>query len=174
MLVGKRVTCAVLVVLAAGLFLAGCGGGGESSTSVTTSGEPLSKQELVAQGDAICQNASDQFAQLQQNPPTTAEGVATLTQRVIEITETQVSQLRELKPPASLQSALDDYLEALEKNIAVLRQGLKAAEQNDVTGYQVAQAKSAQEQVQRLELARAVGFKECSRPAGSAPSGTGG
>jgi hypothetical protein len=175
MLAGKRIECAALAVLAAGLALAGCGGGSGSSTSTTTAGgEQLTKQELIAQGDSICQRASDDFEQLQQNPPTTAEGAATLTQRLIDITETQVSQLRELTPPPALQSSLDDYLKALDKNIAVLKQGLKAAQQNDAPGYAKAQAKTVKDQVQRLELARAVGFKECSRPAGTAPGSAGG
>ena len=154
--------------------MASCGGGGGSSTSSTTSGEPLTKHELIAKGDAICRQASEQFNHLRESPPTTAEEVATLTRRVIDIQATQLSQLRDLNAPSSLQSNLADYLKALEKNIAVLKQGLRAAKQNDVAGYQEAQAKTAQDQVERLELARAVGFKECSRPAGTAQESAGG
>jgi hypothetical protein len=154
------------------VVIAGCGGGDASSTT-TASGEELTKAELVAQGDAICKNALDEFAQLQQNPPTTAEGAATLTQKLVDITETELDQLRELNAPASVQSDLDRYLKALEKNVATLRQGLKAAQQNDATGYARAQAKTVEDQVDRLKLAQAVGFQDCSRPAGTAPGSTG-
>jgi hypothetical protein len=170
----KRITCAALAVVAAALVLGGCGGGGGSSTSTTASGEPLTKQELIAKGDSICQQAREQFQQLQQSPPTTAEGAATLTQKLIDITDSELAQLRDLSPPSSLQSSLDDYLKALEKNVAILRQGLKAAQANDATGYAKAQAKTVSQQVERLQLARAVGFKECSRPAGTAAGSTGG
>lgn len=173
MLAGKPINCATATVLA-GLVLAGCGGGGASSSSTTTSSEPLTKQELIAKGDAACRDARTQFQQLQQNPPTTAGEAATLTQKLIDISENELTQLRDLTPPASVQSSLDAYLKALEKNIAILKQGLKAAQQNDAAGYANAQARTVSEQVKRLELARAVGFKECSRPAGAAPGSAGG
>jgi len=154
-------------------FLAGCGGDSNSATTTTGSHEELTKSEVVARGDAICKDAHDEFARLQQNPPTTSEGAATLTQRVIDITETELSQLRALNPPASVKAALESYLKALDKNVATLKQGLEAAQQNDATGYAQAQAKTVKEQVTRLQLAQAVGFKECSRPAGTAPASTG-
>jgi hypothetical protein len=172
--VGKRIDCAALAMLAAGLVFVGCGGGGGSTTSATTGGEQLTKQELIAKGDAICRQANDKFTQLQQTPPTTPETAVTFTQSLIDIQESQLAQLQALEPPPSLQSSLDDYLKTLEKNIAVLKQGLKAAQQSDAAGYAKAQAKAVKGQVQRLELARAVGFKECSRPAGTAPGGAGG
>jgi hypothetical protein len=162
-LAGKRIMWATSAGVVAVVLVAGCGGGGSTSPT-TTSGEPLTKQELIAQGDAICRQALEKFQQLQQNPPTTAEDAATLTQQLIDITETELAQLRDLKPPASVQSSLDDYLKA----------GLKAAQQNDAPGYAKAQAKTVSQQVQRLSLARAVGFKECSRPAGTAPGSAGG
>jgi hypothetical protein len=167
-LADKRIGCCVMAALAGVLTLAGCGGGGESSTSTTASGAPLTKQELVAKGDAICNRANNVFAQLQQSPPTTPESAVTFTQKLIHIQETELGQLRDLNPPASLKSSLDHYVGALEKNIGVLKKGLKAAQQNDATGYAKAQAETVSEQVKRLQLARAVGFKECSRPAGTA------
>jgi hypothetical protein len=174
-LAGKRIHgAAIAAIAAAAVLVAGCGGGGGTSTTSTTSGEQLTKQELIAKGDAICRQGREQFQQLQQSPPTTAEGAATLTQKLIDITESELAQLRDLNPPASVQSSLDDYLKALEKNVAILRQGLKAAQNNDATGYAKAQAKTVSQQVERLQLARAVGFEECSRPAGTAAGSTGG
>jgi hypothetical protein len=172
-LAGKLMRWAAAATMVAATLVAGCGGGGATSASTTT-GEQLTKQELIAQGDAICKQAVGKFQQLQQNPPTTAEGAATLTQRLIDITESELSQLRELNPPASLQSSLDAYLKSLDENVAVLKQGLKAAQQNDAAAYAKAQAKTVSQQVKRLSLARAVGFKECSRPAGTAPGSAGG
>lgn len=158
------------IVLTAGLLaaLAGCGGGDDDAPSAPE-GE-LTKSELVAEGDAICQEASERFAQARENPPTTAEESATFTQGLIDITEDQVSGLRALDPPASLERAMQRYLAALEANIATLREGLVAAQQNDATAYAEAQAKAVEGQVERLRLAQAVGFRTCSRPAGGGPA----
>lgn len=171
MLAGKRIWWAVSAAIVAGVLLAGCGGGGGDTTAATTSAEQLTKQELIAQGDAICKEAGDRFSQLRTSPPTTPEETATFTQRLIDIKETEVSQLRALNAPASVKPALDDYLKALEKNIAVLKQGLAAAQRSDAAAYAKAQAKAVKGQVERLQLAQAVGFNECSRPAGTSAAG---
>jgi hypothetical protein len=162
----RPIASLMIAALLAGL--AGCGGGNGDTTSVAEG--QLSKSELVDQGDAICKEASDQFAQARKDLPTTAEESATFTERLIEITETEVSQLRALDAPASLEPAMKRYLAALEANIATLREGLAAAQQNDATGYAEAQAKAVEGQVERLRLAQAVGFRTCSRPVGSGPA----
>jgi hypothetical protein len=172
MLAATRITCIAAAAISIAL-LAGCGGGGSTSTGTAEGGEELTKAEVIAEGDAICKDAHDRFADLRQNPPTTAEGAATLTQQLVEINETELSQLRELDAPASIRSDLARYLDALEKNVATLKEGLAAAQQNDATAYAKAQAKAGEDQVERLQLAHAVGFKECSRPASAAPAGTG-
>jgi hypothetical protein len=169
---GRRLTCVAAVGALIAAAVSGCGGGGGSSTTTSTAAE-LTKSELIAKGDAICQDARARFAELQGSPPTTPEETATFTQKLIDITENEVSQLRALDAPSGVKPALDQYLQAMDKNIAVLKQGLKAAQQSDATAYAQAQAKAVQDQVNRLQFAQAVGFKECSRPAGTAPSGSG-
>jgi hypothetical protein len=158
----------ILLIAALFLGLAACGGGDDDSTSAAQG--QLSKSELVDEGDAICQEASDQFAQLRENLPTTAEESATFTQQLVEITENQVSRLRALDAPTALEPAMKRYLAAMEANIATLREGLAAAEQNDAPAYAEAQAKAVEGQVERLRLARAVGFRTCSRPVGGGPA----
>jgi hypothetical protein len=168
---GLRVVCAAALAGVLGAGVGACGGGGSSSTTSITA--QLTKSQLIAQGDAICKDARDRFAQLQGSPPTTPEGAATFAQKLIDITQSEVSQLRALNAPSDVKPALDRYLESLDKNVEVLKQGQKAAQQSDATAYSQAQAKAAQEQVKRLQYAQAVGFKECSVPAGTAPSGSG-
>lgn len=172
MLAGMRITCVALSTLLLAL-LAGCGGGGDSSSTSSTAGEELTKSELIAKGDAICKDARDRFAELQGSLPTTAEETATFTQRLIDITESEINQLRALGAPASVKPALDDYLKAMDKNVEVLKEGLAAAQRSDATAYAKAQAKAVKDQVERLQLAQSVGFKECSRPAGTVPSSAG-
>lgn len=160
---------ALAALLAAGV--GACGGGG--GTATTSTATKLTKSQLIAQGDAICKDARARFAQLQGSPPTTPEETATFTQHLIAITQNEVSRLRALSPPPSVKPSLDRYLKSLDENVGVLEQGLKAAQQSDATAYAKAQAKAVQDQVKRLQYAQAVGFKECSVPAGTAPTGSG-
>ena len=166
----RLIAAAAAAVLAAGL--ASCGGGGGTGTTTSTDAA-LSKAELIAKGDAICKEARDRFAELQGSVPTTPQEAATFTQRLIEITRSEIDQLRALQAPASLQPALKRYLAAMDENVAVMKQVLDAAKRNDLHAYLVARAKTAQDQVKRLQLAQAVGFKECSVPAGTATGNSG-
>jgi hypothetical protein len=168
MAVPGRSAClaAALTLLAAVAGLAGCGGGdgGETSTQLT-------KAEFVAKGDGICREGDERYAHAQQNPPTTAAGNAALTEKLIQITNDQLSQIRALDAPADVQPALDRYLHAREQGVGILEQALSAARDNDAPAYAAAQAKMAAGQVDRLRLAQAVGFSECSRVGGTASGG---
>jgi hypothetical protein len=167
----RRLTCAAAIGALSVAGVSACGGGGSSSTTSTAA--ELTKAQLITQGDAICKEAHDRFAELQGSPPTTSEEAATFAQQVVDINESEVSQLGALNAPASVRPVLDGYLKARDKQLALLKQGLAAARQSDALAYRAAQAKVAAGQVQRLQLAQSVGFKECSRPAGIAPGSTG-
>jgi hypothetical protein len=148
-------TAIVLAALSALALAIGCGG---------DDGEELTKEELIAQGDAICKEGREQFAQLQKDPPQSAAESAELTRQLIEITEEEIDALRDLNAPEDSQAALDDYIEAREEGLEILNRGLEAAEDEDATAYAEAQAQIARSQVDRARLAERVGFKECSRP----------
>jgi hypothetical protein len=151
-----RALAGLAAVALCGSLLAGCGPfGGE---------DELTKDELIAHGDAICKSGRDEYLDLQQNPPKSASGAAELTRRLIEITEGEISDLRDLNAPEESQDALDDYLAAREAGLDVLRDGLTAAEDQDAKAYAEAQARIAEGQVHRSRLAEQVGFTECSRP----------
>jgi hypothetical protein len=137
-------------------LVAGCGGDDE--------GEELSMEELISQGDAICKEGREQFAELQRDPPQSAAESAELTRQLIEITEGEIDALLDLNPPEESQAALDDYIAAREEGLEILNRGLEAAENEDATAYAEAQAQIARSQVDRARFAEQVGFKECSRP----------
>jgi hypothetical protein len=148
------------------VLVAGCGpfGGG---------GGELTRDELITQGDEICKRGRDQYLELQKNPPQTAEASAALTEKLIEITEAEIADLRDLDAPADSEQALDAYLQAREAGVDVLREGLAAAQDHDAEAYAEAQARIAEGQVHRARLAHEVGFTECSRPfSDSANSGS--
>jgi hypothetical protein len=154
---------AIGALIALTALVVGCGpfGGGDD--------EPT-QGEFVAQGNEICRKGSEQFAELQKQPPRTPKEAADLTRKLIKITKQEISGLRGLDAPSDLQEPLDRYLKAREDGLAVLRKGETAAERQDATGYAQAQAEIAKGQVERAKLARAAGFTDCSRPLGSAPT----
>jgi hypothetical protein len=147
---------AVIVALAA---VFGLGPFDDDGGSTTT----LDKAQFTAKGDQVCKAAHQKFVELQKTPPKSAEGAATLTQNLIEISENELSQIRALDVPPQVQPALDRYLQAREQGIAELKKGLQAAQDKNARAYADAQAKIAAGQVQRLKLAREVGFSDCSR-----------
>jgi hypothetical protein len=153
---GALVLLAAIVALAAVLGLGPFGDDGDGDST-------LSKSQFTAKGDQVCKAAHDQFVDLQKTPPNSAEGAATLTQNLIEISENELSQIRALDAPPEVRPALDRYLQSREQGIAELKKGLEAAQDKNARAYADAQAKIAAGQVQRLKLARAVGFSECSR-----------
>jgi hypothetical protein len=125
-------------------------------------GTSLTRAEFTAKGDQACEQAHDQFAELQRSPPNSAEGAVTLTQNLIEISENELSQIRALDAPPEVQPALDRYVRAREQGIALLKQGLEAAQDKNARAYARAQAEIAAGQVRRVKLAEAVGFSQCS------------
>jgi hypothetical protein len=153
-----------IAALATVALLPGCGGGGGDAGDLT-------KAEVIAKGNEICRQGDRQYTELQKNPPKTSEEAATLTQKLIAITNSEVDQIGALNAPEEVRPALDRYLKARQSGLAVLEQGLKAAENNDARTYAAAQAKMAAGQVDRLKLAQAVGFTDCSRPGGSSSGG---
>jgi hypothetical protein len=149
------------VALAALALLGGCG----------SDGGTLTKAEFVARGNEICRQAHEEFSQVQENPPKTPAGAAELQRRLIEISEKELSAIRDLDAPSEARPGLDRYLRAREQGIALLKRGLEAAREEDERGYAAAQAKLAAGQLRRLKLARAVGFTQCSVVASSSPEG---
>jgi hypothetical protein len=131
---------------------------------------PLTREEFVVTGDEICRHAAERYGQLQQEPPTTSAGAEDQTRKLIAITGEELAQIKALSPPNQVSAALDRYLRARERGVAILKQELKAAESNDPGAFAAARARMAAGQVARLRLARAVGFQDCSRP-GVAVSG---
>ena len=115
------VVAGALAVLAAVVAVAAVSDLGPFGDDDTTAS--LTKAEFIAKGDEVCNRAHDQFAELQQKPPNSAEGAAALTQNLIQISENELSQIRALDAPPEVEEALDRYLRAREQGIAVLEQG---------------------------------------------------
>jgi hypothetical protein len=90
-----RRLCAVAICGLIVLALAGCGGGDDdgsaASAPVETTEAPLTKEELIAQGDAICTEVGAAVRSTSSDPTTQAAEVATLYDGLAE-------RLNDLKP----------------------------------------------------------------------------
>ena len=132
--------------------------------------DELTVEEFIAQGDQICGDAHDEFLDLQERTPRTPSDAAELTEALIEVAEEERGAIADLKEPESLSAQVERYLEARDRGIEILRDGVAAAEDADAEAYEALQAKLASTQREpRYAIAEEIGFEECSKPLTGAP-----
>jgi hypothetical protein len=136
--------------------------------------EELSRADLIAQGDEICERAHEAFVELQDEQPQSARQAQDLMDRLVGIAEDEREEVAELDGPDDLDELVDQYLEARDEGIDALRAGRDAADDEDVDAYTEAKAEVSAAQDERRRLARRVGFRECSRPLELRGGGPGG
>ncbi len=142
------------VLTAAVVAASGCGDGSQR----------LSREELIARGDALCREAEHSFARIQAQPPRSAKEAADQTGELIDVSKDEVDGLRRLDPPDDLKPALERYIAARRAVIDVFERGRDAADNQDARAYRAAQKQVKSGEAARYRLARAVGFADCSRP----------
>jgi hypothetical protein len=132
---------------------AGCGGGGGQGD------DRLTKEEFIAQADAICKEANDKLDAL--GEPANIEEVATFAEDAIAIQEDALARLRALKPPAEDEATLNEAYALLDQQVELGRQIVTAAEAGDVAAIEeiVAQGEPINDQAD--QIATDYGLKEC-------------
>ena len=143
----------VAVCVVAMALVCGCGGDSE-----------LSRDDFVAEADRVCEQTSGEFARVQRVPPTSAKQAEKQVQALIDVERGALEELRNLEPPAGLRSRYERYLESRDRALGFLEDGREAASNNDPQAYNAAKREAAAEQAERLQLARRVGLRRCSRP----------
>ena len=126
--------------------------------------EQLSGDQLISRGDELCRDGRERFAEIQRHPPANATEAAEQTEELVEVATDELNGLRDLRPPEELREAYELYLEARGRALERLEEGRDAAKDQDARAYAEAQAELTADQVERLRLARAVGFQVCSKP----------
>jgi hypothetical protein len=154
----SRTRLSAPIGLAVGLAAAAVAAGGCGDDT-----EQVSADELIARGDEICVEGRRRFDEVQAKAPANAAAAADQTDELVTIATDELNELRNIRPPDELRERYDRYLEARGRALELLEQGRDAAADNDADAYGEAQAKAAAEGPQRLKLAKAVGFKACSR-----------
>jgi hypothetical protein len=141
-----------LAILSLGI---GCGGGKEE----------VSAAQLDQKADQICATEQTKFKQIQATPPANATEAADQTEQLIQAAESASSAIDDLEPPDALRGALDIYLGARDDAINDMKDGQKAAENQDSRTYGTAQAAVVKSASERQKLAESLGFKVCSASA---------
>ena len=148
-----------LAAFAAGLGLAGCGGG-----------HTATKKDVIAQGNAICAGALRDIRALPSPAAAGAStgGLAKYLQRVVPIVDKEISQLRALPRPAGDRAVLERYLAAMKAIDAQYHGLVAAARSGDTTA--VSDRLSSLAASPAAGLAEQYGLTQCASASGTAVS----
>lgn len=175
---------ALVAVVAVVVILVSSGGGGDSNTTAQTGStppaasknrdkpakpkpKPLSKSELIAAADAICETSQSTYKGVRNQEFEEVPNVEYAT-TLSGISRRGVERFRQLEPkaPASVEPAFAKYVQAQERVMRYDRQALEAAEAEDASAYVAARERRDAEAGERYELAREVGLRTCSTSRG--------
>ena len=146
----------VFAVLALATILAGCGGGGGD--------DRLSKEEFIAEADAICKQANEQIDALGEP---TLENIDEYLADAEAISREQLGQLRALKPPAADEATLNGAYDLIEQQIALAADGVEALKSGDQAAFEQVNAQITTIEAEADQIARDYGLQECGKEGGN-------
>lgn len=165
-------TLTIAVPLAA-LAISGCGGsGGDSiaSTQATTEASaPLSKAELISQGDAIC-------AEVNAAVGSVASSEAEVPEQITQVSGLYIGMVESIKRLGTPEegAGYPEFIAAAEELSKVEGEAKLAAEREDTAALGEAATKAAPALEEFESVAGEYGFEECSEgPSAPTPSTTG-
>jgi hypothetical protein len=154
----------LVAAVASCLVLAACGGGDSSSSSsggsssASSGGGTLSKSELIEQGEKICKEGSDKIDDLGDTPsdPSQLQGY---TDKLTNVINDTVSNMRELKPPPEVASDYNKLIDLMQKVGTDTVELTKAAKSADTT--KLTQISKDLEKIatEGQDVAKRIGFK---------------
>lgn len=148
-------TLTLFLALAGCVALGGCGGGEETV---------LSRSGFLARADEICRQTQRQFERIQGTATSTPGEAERQLAALIDVSEQALAGLQALEAPPSVRAPYQRYLAARERAIGFLEDGRDAAAARDAQAYLAAKRRVSSQLATRLQLARAVGLEDCSRP----------
>ncbi len=125
MTTNRRALTALSLVLLASLGLAACGGGDSTSTSISTSAEPLTKSELAATADQLCSEMNQRVTDRAEIPDFGKDGLQSgeleaaypfFTARAEE-GQALVDELAGLNPPKSLAADWKSFVAMMQTSV---------------------------------------------------------
>jgi len=169
--VAAVVVVVILVSVDGGGDSANTAGSGPESSAASTKQKapakpkpkPLSKSELVAKADAICETSQSTYASVRSPELEKVPNVGYAT-TLSGISRRGVERFRQLEPkaPPSVEPAFARYVRAQERVMRYDRQALEAAEVDNANAYVAARHRRDAEAGERYDLAREVGLEQCS------------
>ena len=146
-----------IALVVACLFAAACGS--DESSNADGGAERLTKEEYIAQADAICQEANAAIEAVPE--PQSAEELAEYGEQVVEIGQDQLDRLRALRPPAADEATINGAYDLIEQQLAIANDVVAAARDNDLEQVQELLAQGEQLNDQADQIARDYGLTEC-------------
>jgi hypothetical protein len=128
------------------LLVAGCSGG-------------LSKDELVAKGDAICKRVNTRMAK--EPDPKSAADLERLAKRTVEISNPAIDDMEALKPPDELASDFKKFVASLKRQRDLTKQIGEAAAAGDTAKIQKVGVAAQKAQQEYRRLTGKIGFNQC-------------
>jgi hypothetical protein len=159
--------------IAAAVILGGGGGsddggatqaknaGSAEATQTRNTPASLTRAQLIAKGDAICEDSRETYKGVFDPQKEESPDVA-YSQILVGISTRAVGRMRALRPPAGLKQEYGEYLRAQERVKRYDREALAAAKAGDATAYVRARERRDAEARERYDLAREIGFEVCS------------
>ncbi|HWM63737.1 MAG TPA: serine/threonine-protein kinase [Solirubrobacterales bacterium] len=138
-------------------------GGGNAKTEPAP--ETLTKSELIAKADGICEESQRRYREVRDLEGEYSADIP-YAEALARFARQRVRDLRELNPPRSLAGPYGKYVEAQERVYATDKQALAAAREGDAAGVEAARDERDAEDGLREGLAREIGFNVCSTSKG--------
>jgi hypothetical protein len=126
--------------------------------------EKVTAEDLVSQGDELCREGQQQFAQVLADSPSNASEARDEAADLVEVENGTLDRLRALEPPEELRAPYESHFEARAAAVDKLEQGREAAADRDAGAYTAALDELNSAAGKRRKLAEAVGFEVCSAP----------
>ncbi len=106
---------AALALAIAAFAIAGCGDDGDDTE--TSSGDPLSKEEFIAQADEICESGDADIEQQALDLGVGVDPDELVTTVIVPGTRQQVEQIRELAPPEGDEEEINEFLDTFDRGL---------------------------------------------------------
>jgi hypothetical protein len=131
----RKASILLVPCLIGGALLAGCGGGDDSSSTAAA----LTKAEYLKQGNEICRQAAHEIntkaqAEFGNQPPSKQEFSTFITDTALPISEQEISDLRDLPPPAGDEDTVNGIYDAANEGLAKIKDDPILASQGDDAG----------------------------------------
>jgi hypothetical protein len=144
----------VPALLAAAALAAGCG----------SDSDPPSREEFVAEADAICEKANQSIDRESARVLETSNDPAELAKAIPAITEVREQARRglaDLEAPEDLRPDVRRYLDTLGEAIRNDRESVAVIRERDVVAFGELQSAGARLDAKRERIAERIGFKVC-------------